>query len=63
MLALGYDPEEYRWCEVDRSLNFLKLRVAKKVGIDASISAAYGVRLREKVNSPSRGGEYSLARW
>jgi hypothetical protein len=57
MLALGYDPEEYRWCEIDRSLNLPKLRVAKKVAIDASISAAYGVRLREMVNIPSRDGE------
>ena len=46
-MVLGFDAEEYRWCEIDRSLNLPQTRGPKKTSMPPQMQDAFKCRVRE----------------
>ena len=45
-LVTGYDAEEHRWCELDRSLNLPQLRKPKKTKLPDHVHDVYAQRIK-----------------
>ena len=50
-LITGYDAEEYRWCELDRSLSLPQLRKPKKTKLPDHVHGVYAARIMEMKKS------------